>query len=377
MVINSAIVIQSTRESEYYRHLYGDQANLGSKTGNGNGNISPKRDRRVFSSPYDDSSGHHPRYRTRKAYDTTPGSENSPYTTDTDGEKSPVNNYHDLGRYQPRREVPGFLDSPMPSMVPTIRLSYSSRNTGSWNPSNIQHPHDHLHSNNDYQTSGPSPWLSAIPRSTTTPHRQTSPYPSPSIPNLTRSQPYPSSSNLSQSRPQSQSHSQTQHQTATAVKQLLSPSDRLPHLPRRVLHNPLRTRRPMTRVEDEVLLSLRHNRETFIRQSQVPHDHHKESEGLNESKTIQAREDDNIDSTSNARADKKAALLYTAINRCVGGDGSRGGSVARFDGYNPRLQTGTQAAILIDGHTDEPLPETPSPPEGAFPRIKRVRSNSM
>ncbi|KAJ8122807.1 hypothetical protein O1611_g9748 [Lasiodiplodia mahajangana] len=106
MVIDPAIVVRSTREAEYYRRLYSNTATSGSVPRNESdtiATISPKRDRRAFRSPFDDTSRHHPRYRIRKTYITTPGSENSPYTTDTDGEVSPVTDRASLFREPPHQ----------------------------------------------------------------------------------------------------------------------------------------------------------------------------------------------------------------------------------------------------------------------------------
>ncbi|KAI1079076.1 hypothetical protein F5B20DRAFT_581493 [Whalleya microplaca] len=146
MVIDPTVVVQSTREAEHFRRVY-------SNTVTSAGSVSPKRDRRVYRSPYDDSRLHHPRHRIRKTTYIGPGCD-SPYATDTDGEVSPIIERGSMGRER-------FYYSPV-SSVPPLRPN------GGWTPANVL-PH--------YDTPGPNPWLSALPRSTTPAHLP--PFPSP------------------------------------------------------------------------------------------------------------------------------------------------------------------------------------------------------
>ncbi|TGJ78551.1 hypothetical protein E0Z10_g10215 [Xylaria hypoxylon] len=404
MVIDPAIVAQSTREAEYYRRLYSNTASLGSGQRNDNDNIGSKRDRCALRTPYDDSSRHHPRHRIRKTYAITPGSENSPYTTDTDGELSPTADRTGLVREPLNHQLPRFLHTPIPSIVAPLRHSHVT--SSGWTPANAPQPPAHLRQPNEYQTSGPSPWLSAIPRFTTTAHLQTLPYPSVNVSKLPRSQPYPAAHPFSepQNQSQSQPHSRTYHHPNTAHRQPPSPSDAPPPLPQQISHQSPRVKRPAAQIEGD---SLSHHQYqgAIMRQSQISQHHHKnkESHALNQS--IRLREDDKQGSVGNLGADKKAALLLLnlsvrdpsfwksarkcrkaegannsglhddATNRYGVNDGSYGANISRPDknsgsGCNSRYQAGATAKIGSDGVSTSPL-------DGMFPRIKRVRSNSM
>ncbi|KAI8954087.1 hypothetical protein F4801DRAFT_45797 [Xylaria longipes] len=384
MVIDPAIVIRSTRESEYYRHLYSNAAS---------GNVSPKRDRRVFRSPYGDNSRHRPQYRIRKTYISTPGSENSPYTTDTDGETSPVTDRTDLACDPPHPQLPRFPHSPIPSMLTPLRPSHASSGSSSWTPVNVPHPPSHLRPQAEHQISGPSPWLSAIPRFTTTAHLQASTYPSANVQKPPRSQPYPAAPSFSQS------HSQTHH-PRTAHRQLPSPSDASPHLSQRILDQHPRAKRPAAQIEDDASPDHQHPRIPSL-QNQIPRSHHTNKENQTETQPLNSRGDD-----------KKAALLlmnlsvrdrsfWESTRACRETEGpntsrlydsgddrySRNDSSCRAnvdspDGYggsrsryNHHYQAGAGTTIRIGG--DGRSPETTSPLDGTFPRIKRVRSNSM
>ncbi|OTB06330.1 hypothetical protein M426DRAFT_9817 [Hypoxylon sp. CI-4A] len=167
MIIDPAIVAQATREAELYRRLYSNSiTSVGSSSGS---RPSPPRDRRpLFRGPYDDprqNQHHHHhhyarRHAMRKTFVTPPGCD-SPYATDTDSDMSPV---------APERSVmvnhrDRFPYSPMPPqpIIPSLRPTSSG-----WTPANVLPPHHHHH--HHYDTPGPSPWLSAIPRFTTATH---------------------------------------------------------------------------------------------------------------------------------------------------------------------------------------------------------------
>ncbi|KAI0870974.1 hypothetical protein GGS24DRAFT_510339 [Hypoxylon argillaceum] len=403
MVIDPAIVIRSTREAEYYRRLHGNTPSLGSLSGGGNGNIGPKRDRRVFRSSYDDSSRHHPRYRIRKTYITTPGSENSPYTTDTDGEISPVTDRSSLARDLPQQPT-RFLHSPIPSVITSLRQGHTSSGSNSgWTPANVPRPLPQLRSHTEYQTSGPSPWLSAIPRFTTPAHLQTPPlYSSSNEPKLPRSQPYPSSHPFSQ--PQSHPHPpQTYHHPSTAQRQLPSPSDPLPHLCQQKLPEPPRAKRLAGEIEDDTPLEQQPER-VALRQSHIlPPSARTVAEMSGETSSAHPREDDKASGAGTAGADKRAALLlmnlsardrsfWTSVrkSRDVAGAGAESGGFYQpvdnryyGSGCNPRYQdSSTTSASTIPAKigSDGVTSETTSLFGGSnsvFPRIKRVRSNSM
>ncbi|KAJ2990016.1 hypothetical protein NUW58_g3168 [Xylaria curta] len=392
MVIDPAIVIRSTREAEYYRRLYNSTSSLDSGSRSDNGIVSPKLDRYAFHDPYDDSSRHGPRYRTRKAYITTIGNENSPYTTDTDGEISPVTDRSDLSRdHHQHNRLPRFPHSPIPSMITPLRSSHTSSSGNGWTPVNVPHLPGQLRPHAEYQTSGPSPWLSAIPRFTTTAHSQGPPYPSSNTPKPPRSQPYP----LSRPFSQSQSYSQTYHHPGTAHRQLPSPSNAPPHSSQQVPQPSPRAKRPAAQIEDDTQL-----------------DHHHLATIPGQNKVLQHNCTTPWVVLANVGADKNAALLLMNLsvrdhsslwslkksrnteapdvsgfpgardNRYSGNDSnyranlrSPNGDSGGGRGCHARPQAGASATTKPGGEGTPP--ETSPPLGGAFPRIKRVRSNSM
>lgn len=134
MIIDPAIVMQSTREAEHFRRIYTNLVTSADST-------SPKRDRKIFRGIYDDDGGrHHPRQRVRRPFISC----GSPYGTDTDGEISPENDRGTSGRL-PYARIP-----------PTGPHRIAS----SWTPVNMP--------THDYDAPAPSPWLSAVPRLTGT-----------------------------------------------------------------------------------------------------------------------------------------------------------------------------------------------------------------
>ncbi|KAI1737276.1 hypothetical protein F4680DRAFT_217569 [Xylaria scruposa] len=392
MIIDPAIIIRSTREAEYYRHIYSNTAS---------DNDSPKRSRRVFRDPYDESTRHHSQYRIQKTCFSTPGSETSPYTTDTDGETSPVTDRTDLTCDSPHPRLSLFQHSSTSSMITTLRSSHASSGSSSWTPVNLPHPLSHLRPHDEHQISGPSPWLSAIPRFTTTAHLQASSYPNANAQKPPRSQPY--SADLSPS----EFHSQLHH-SITVPRQLPSPFEIPPRPFQRIPHQPLRTKRPAAQIEEDASLDHHHSR-IPLRQCQIPQGRHMSKENHAETQPVNWTGDDKVDSGSNAGADKRAALLLmnlsvrdrslwkspstcqetegpnasrvhdAAADRYVGDGTSRCANVNSFDrrriGYNRHNQVAAGTTIRIGG--DGISSEMTSPSNGAFPRIKRVRSNSM
>ncbi|KAI1756935.1 hypothetical protein F4782DRAFT_548026 [Xylaria castorea] len=397
MVIDPEIVIRSTREAEYYRHLYRNTAS---------DNASPKRDRRAFHSLYDESSRHRPQCRIRKTYISTPGSENSPYTTDTDGEASPVTERINLARDSPHPQFSRFPHSPIPSMITPLRSGHTSSGSSGWTPVNVPHPPGHLRPHAEDHISGPSPWLTAIPRFTTTAHLKASSYPNANVQKPPRSQPYPTTLSFSEL------HSQMSH-PRTAHRQLPSPSDAPPHLSQRILlHQPPRAKRSAAQIEEDVSTDHQHSR-IPLRHGQIPQGHHTDKENHAETQPINWRGGDRVSGGSNAGADKRAALLLmnlsvrdrslwmspracretdgpntsrvhdAVVGRYSGNDTIHRANVDSPDGdgssrsghINYHYQAGAGTMVRIGG--DGVSSEMTSPSNGAFPRIKRVRSNSM
>ncbi|KAI0541083.1 hypothetical protein GGR58DRAFT_520309 [Xylaria digitata] len=413
MVIDPAIVAQSTREAEYYRRFYSNAASLGSGPRNNGDNASPKRDRRTLRTPYDDSSKHNPRQRIRKTCTFTPGSESSPYTTDTDGEISPAVDRTGLVREPPNHQLTRFLHSPIPSIVPPLRQSHVS--SSGWTPANTPHSPAHHRQPNEYQTPGPSPWLSAIPRFTTTAHLQTLPYPNLNMSKLPRSQPYPASHPFSQpqiqTQTQAESHSQTYHHPNTTHRRLQSASDAPSQTSQQKLHQSLRVKRPAAQIEEDNPSDHRYQgtvpRQSRISQSQPQHHHkNKESHTLNQS--ISLKEDDGQGGVGGYGADKKAALLlmnlsvrdpsfWKGTRKWGNAEGANTGGLHDSDNkydqndrncganfgnpnkddsesgdWNSQYQAGAGSTAKIGSDS-----VSASPLDGMFPRIKRVRSNSM
>lgn len=133
MVIEPAIIVQSNREAELFRRMHTNTVTSASRT-------SSKGDRKTFRNTYDESQ-HHPRERIRRPFIDR----DSPYGTDTDDEISPATN----------RTTSHRLDYTSIPPVATPRLQ------SSWTSANMPSSH--------YEMPTPSPWLSAVPRFTSTP----------------------------------------------------------------------------------------------------------------------------------------------------------------------------------------------------------------
>ncbi|KAI1779718.1 hypothetical protein F4818DRAFT_453716 [Hypoxylon cercidicola] len=159
MVINPEIVRQCTREAEHFRRVYSN-----SITSSAGVRLSPPRDRRpLFRNPYDEPkhlTSHHRHHPIRKTF-VNPAGYDSPYATDTDSDLSPVTaERSSMGS----RERFFFSPIPPPPPPPPPPVAAPLRPTTSgWTPANVVSPHL-------YDTPGPSPWLSAVPRFTTTDH---------------------------------------------------------------------------------------------------------------------------------------------------------------------------------------------------------------
>ncbi|KAI0425103.1 hypothetical protein F5Y09DRAFT_352735 [Xylaria sp. FL1042] len=402
MVIDPAIVIQSTREAEYYRHFYGNNtASVGSRPRNDNDGIaSPKRDRRGIRAQHDDS-------HVRKTCVSTPGSENnSPYTTDTEGEISPAADHTNLDPKPSRRRITHYLHSPIPSIIALPRLGHASSKSSGWTPANAtpQQP-SHLRHSNGYRTAGPSPWLSAIPRSTTAAHLRTLPYPNVNVSRMSRPQAryplhHPWSKSPSQCHPQTSYH---HHTNSAHESQLPSPSEASPSQQASSLfpESPRVAKRPAACIEDDDA-DRPHHRTTAPRQSYQEHQlsrryyTNKENHAGNGSIHIAATAAENGNkavANLSVTTDKKAALLLLNLSvqdlgrenpRGVGGgetitgrvDGN-GEDVGNLDsgggddGKYVSQGGGSEAKVGSEGVS------LASPLDDVFPRIKRARSNTM
>ncbi|KAI0482865.1 hypothetical protein GGR56DRAFT_670698 [Xylariaceae sp. FL0804] len=202
MIIDPATVMESTREADHFRRIYLAASKTAHGRGGGGGGGSPKRDRHLLRDPYGDDGRPHPRHRIRTTYIAT-GCD-TPYATDTEGEISPAaTDYSGAGRehhphhYHHHQQHPHQQQYPhQPSHYPYSPLpSAPLQHPGSgWTPANAgisspsqhaqaqqaqAHPHSHPHHHPQQQHGhyeqqppppGPSPWLSAIPRFTTTAH---------------------------------------------------------------------------------------------------------------------------------------------------------------------------------------------------------------
>ncbi|KAI1341568.1 hypothetical protein F5Y15DRAFT_414089 [Xylariaceae sp. FL0016] len=364
MIIDPAIVIQSTREADRFRRIYKNMTPMPSTNGSG----SPKRNRHAFRSPYDDAQ-HQPRHRVRKAYVTT-GCD-SPYVTDTDGDISPATtDGGSIGRDHSGR----ILYSPLPS-AGSLRP-----NTSGWTPANISVPPPPRHSVSQarYDNPGPSPWLSAIPRFTTTAHLPP---------------PYPTSSSQSRAPPQPQIDRYhpppPPHPSA-----LSSHSHTKPHQHHHQHYHQLEHAyaRPWPAKRSASSLDSDHEHEGNIC-TRYQNQHQSRAAGsraANKPTASTVHSKDGGSGNSNGRrainfvgADKKAALLLmnlsvrdtlsAGLGQAPGNSKGKGKAVDnRISGEDPRGgreygSGGSSAGNSLD----------PSPHDKTFPRIKRVRSNSM
>ncbi|KAH8167043.1 hypothetical protein CIB48_g1188 [Xylaria polymorpha] len=360
MVIDPAIVIRSTREAEYYRHLYSNTASS---------NVSPKRDRRIFRSPYDDTPIQ--RILTEK-----------PRPSQT------VLTWPATPPHPPPPRV--FPHSPIPSMITPLRPSHTSNGSSSWTPVNVPHPTGLLRPHLEHQASGPSPWLSAIPRFTTTAHLQTSPYPTTNAPKPPRSQPYPPVLSFTQSHPQT-------HHGRTTHRQLPSPSDAPPHLSHQILHQPPRAKRSAAQIEDDPPSDQQHPRIPLHQSHIQPRNRETQAETppLNSRgddkraalllMNLSVRDRSSWKSTRTCRdteAPDTSRLHHAVDSKYSSSDSSYRAYVDDPDGdsgsrtgYNYHYQADASATVRVGGEGTSP--ETTSRLDRVLPRIKRVRSNSM
>ncbi|KAI1802189.1 hypothetical protein F4811DRAFT_573180 [Daldinia bambusicola] len=325
MTIDPAIVVQSTREAEHFRRLCSiNSAAVAANNNNSGGLASPMEDRRpAFRSPYDElrhnhngNNNHHHSYYRRRPIPRALPTPNSPYTTDPDSDTSPIASEH---AHRPRYPFsPVQLPPP-----PTIAAAASSlRPTSSgWTPANVASPH-HPH---PYDTSGPSPWLTAVPRFTTETHIPPYPHPLsaplsaplPAVPPAPSSHPWRgkrSAEHVAETDYSPQQHHISNSSSGTAAEPLHQD-------PRSSSSNGSKIKRP------------------------PPHDSPPLGVG---------------------GADKNAALLLMNLSvRDSRGGGGGGGDCGGYSGGGG----GSTTTTTMSG--------TSSPGDGEFPRVKRVRSNSM
>jgi hypothetical protein len=131
MIIDPAIVIQSTGEADHFRRVYANTVTSA-------GDTSPTRDRKMFRGVYEDGSIQQARQRVRRPFISC----DSPYGTDTDGELSPSTERGISDRF------------PFSGIPPAAQ----HRVTSGWTPANLPAHH--------HGSSTPSTWLSAVPRLT-------------------------------------------------------------------------------------------------------------------------------------------------------------------------------------------------------------------
>ncbi|KAI1258876.1 hypothetical protein F5Y18DRAFT_325188 [Xylariaceae sp. FL1019] len=408
MIIEAAIVIQSTREAEHFRRLYSNNANpqTGQKTADGD--ASPRRDRRMFRAGYDDASRNHPRYRIRKPYLPTPGHENIVYTTDTDGEISPNVERGSVSRAQHHH-----LQRPMYSSIPLMgtpgRPNHDNISSHGWTPANLPHGHPQTqsqsqthaqsHPHAQYQTPGPSPWLSAIPRFTTAAHLAGTSNPHTNTHPHARQPAFPTSHQPTNSHPHSHPHSQSYSHGPTQ-SQLPSPSDGPPRPYPPMLPSP-RTKRPAAQIEDEPEHRYAMVRNQGQRPNQMPpmNDRFSPRYPISDPPQRHRDRDSQASVSGPVGADKKAALLLMNLSvhdtlwKTAGKvepaeeaarDNNRAFNSnrrdARYEGEYEEKERGkgkgknvVRMAIGVSSADNTPL-------EGHFPncpRVKRVRSNSM
>ncbi|KAI1333072.1 hypothetical protein F5Y16DRAFT_414842 [Xylariaceae sp. FL0255] len=416
MIIDPAIVMGSAREAEHYRRLYSNAVPSGLGSKREAGNQSPKHDRDIFRDHYDESNlRHNPRYRVaRKTFVTTAEGEEAMYRAERDRTVSPVVERGGLSREPHRHPLQRHLYSPMPSTIAPLRPTPSVGSSHGWTPANVlhqyqahphTHPHPHPHPHTQYQNPGPSPWLSAIPRFTTTAHL-------PAISN-THQRPHHHSYSTGSSTGhvhQHPSNPHTYHQT-TIRSQLPSPSD-APQHPFSSSNSSPRGKRPAAQIADDPPDRHRHphtvptprmHTQSHHRHSEI-HTHPARHPLRDKPKDLgirRCREEESLyvsasGSGSGARnegngnaggigADKKAALLLMNLSvrdsqaKNVDESSTTDATSARM--YATEGLAALRPDLSASGGDNSGrgglASETSTPLEGMFPRIKRVRSNSM
>ncbi|KAJ3576315.1 hypothetical protein NPX13_g3742 [Xylaria arbuscula] len=303
MVIDPTIVIQSTREAEYYRRLYSNTANLRSQSRNDSySNRSPKREHRELRDPYEDHDRRQPRYYARKPAVSTPRSDHSTYTTDTEGEALPLLDRASLTRGPTPYQHPRFPHSTIPPIVPLSRTSHVNNSSGSsWTPANGPHSLAERHTSIYDRGSTPDPTASDCKR--------------------TKSHAFSALSQHTFFQP-----------AAVAPADTSQPHEHLPP------PSP-RTKRPAAYIEED------RDRQYHARQSQVARHYHANKESYAENRSICVAEDDKA-----AGADKKAALLLMNLSvrePSTRSAGRKPGEAAEGGGFD--LRSGGRAGEDEDG----------------------------
>lgn len=299
MIIDPAIILESTREAGHFRRMYNNTVTSADSP-------SPKRDRKVFKSVYDESR-HHPRHRLRRPF----LSYESPYGTDTEGEHSPVTDR-------------GISDRFHYASIPPMN---SHRAASGWAPVGLP-PYDQ-------EASAPSPWLSAVPRITSTPS-----YPPNQLPHTRGYSSHPQASHL-------RIHPHHQHPYPH------------PHHHHRHHHHHHGSSSPVAQGYEKPASHQHHHHWRHAKRSADHIDPDRGYDG-DESRNTTAPStaatsplDDRPAESTTLGSDKNAALLL--MNLSVRDTGSR---------RSGREGPGTAS-------------ETTTPVDAAFPRIKRSRASSM
>ncbi|KAI1809350.1 hypothetical protein GGS20DRAFT_590719 [Poronia punctata] len=163
MIIAPTIIAQSRDEAGYFRRLYGTTTDIDIEDRDEGGNTSRGRENHGFERPDDYDSR---KYHKEKKYTPRPDGNISPFMANGDSEILPApdrnNMPHEYRHYQRLR-------SPPPSTAP-LRPNpnrISNVHSSGWTPANHQAP---MASREEHHTLGPSPWLSAVPRTKATAH---------------------------------------------------------------------------------------------------------------------------------------------------------------------------------------------------------------
>ncbi|KAI1465890.1 uncharacterized protein F4812DRAFT_116012 [Daldinia caldariorum] len=314
MTIDPAIVLQSTREAEHFRMLCSiNSAAAAANASNSNNN---------------NNNHHHAHYRRRPVPKALP-TPNSPYATDPDSDTSPIAAEH---AHRPRYPFSPVQLPPPPTIAAAAASSLQPTSSG-WTPANVVSPHRHQHQHQHYEPSGLSPWLTAVPRFTTETHIR--PYPAP------LSAPLPAAPLVP---PTPSSHPWRGKRAAEHVTE----TDYSPQQQRIITSNISSGRTAAEPVhQDPRNGSSRSNSNS------------------SSSKIKRLPPSDSPLGAAGGRADKNAALLL--MNLSVRDSRGGGGGGTRSGGYGGGSTTA--ATTTVSG--------TSSPGDGAFPRVKRVRSNSM
>lgn len=416
MVIDQAIVVQATQEAEHFRRMYNSMAMTssssaaGSSSGRGR-DTSPRRDRqqqhqlqqRLLRNPYEEGGRqqqqqqqqnhhhhhnhsrhnnhghihnytqhhnhhHHNNNRMRKAFT------DSPYGTDTEGEMSPPIPTQ-------RNNTTGATSTigeryPYPPIAPPTIPSF--RTHSGWTPANML-PH--------YEAPGPNPWLSAVPRLPSSSTISTTAATAPPPPSLLPLPPPPSihpppHSTAARPYPPSHPHPHPYPQQQQQQEPYPSPQQQSPWRP---TGNKRSADHIIESPEYEYDGGDRRSRTaataTFTRSTTAASPSEmgaveEEDDGILSSPTSSsASSSADTTTTITLGADKNAALLLMnlSVRDSIGSNNNgSGGNVKGKAREGGGGGSGAAAAGSVSVSS-----ASCSPCDGSFPRIKRIRSNSM